>query len=150
MGMSRLSVIAMLVAASLTLVGCADDTVQLDSAMPDAAGEPASVQEQSLSERLTTLDRAIREEVGIARADSFDQCQLLAVGKRACGGPEFYMVYSTVSSDAAKLQALANEYTELRVQQIAQTGEMSTCEILPKPGVMLEGGICKVVQSVDR
>jgi len=95
--------------------------------------------------RLAELDNQIRTMVGIARADSFDQCRLTAVGKRACGGPEYYIAYSTKVTDEKALQKLVNEYTQLRIEHINATQEMSTCEVIPEPQLSLENGVCRAV-----
>lgn len=95
--------------------------------------------------RLAELDNQIRTMVGIARADSFDQCRLTAVGKRACGGPEYYIAYSTKVTDEKALQKLVNEYTQLRNEHINATQEMSTCEVIPEPQLSLENGVCRAV-----
>lgn len=103
--------------------------------------DPAA--DASRDARIAELDNQIRTMVGIARADSFDQCRLAAVGKRACGGPEYYIAYSTQETDEKTLQQLIDEYTQLRIEHIQATQEMSTCEVIPEPQLSLENGICR-------
>ncbi len=133
----KANLLLMITAASLVLAAC--------NGAPEAttAGEP-----ETRAERMQALDAAIRNEVGIPRATSIEQCQLIAVGKRACGGPQYYMVYSSAASDAQLLSNLVTEYTELRVKQLQETNEMGTCVVVPKPVVGLSGGLC-VMRKVE-
>ena len=75
------------------------------------------------------------------------QCRTAAVGSRACGGPRYYLVYCTQTTDSAalfrKLDAVAvaeREYNT-RYQQV------STCEFRMPPTVALSGGSCQAQQS---
>lgn len=67
--------------------------------------------------------------------NSSADCGLLAIGAKACGGPESYMVYSKSNSDEAKLQEMAQSYKKARQQYNEDNQIMSTCEITPKPQV---------------
>ncbi|RWU12924.1 hypothetical protein EGC76_01530 [Pseudidiomarina gelatinasegens] len=142
-----LSAIALLVLLS----GCVD-AEQVDETQADnVAQNGASAAEQAMepaaaamrNARIAALDNQIRTMVGIPRADSLDQCRLAEVGKRACGGPEYYIAYSTQVTDEQAMQKLITEYTQLRVEHIQATQEMSTCEVIPRPQLTIENGICR-------
>lgn len=146
-----LSAIALLVLLS----GCVDaeqvDETQADNVAQNGAENGASAAEQAMepaaaamrNARIAALDNQIRTMVGIPRADSLDQCRLAEVGKRACGGPEYYIAYSTQVTDEQAMQKLITEYTQLRVEHIQATQEMSTCEVIPRPQLTIENGICR-------
>ena len=142
-----LSAIALLVLLS----GCVD-AEQVDETQADnVAKNGASAAEQAMepaaaamrNARIAALDNQIRTMVGIPRADSLEQCKLAEVGKRACGGPEYYIAYSTQVTDEQAMQKLITEYTQLRVEHIQATQEMSTCEVIPRPQLTIENGICR-------
>ncbi|WP_417685326.1 hypothetical protein [Pseudidiomarina gelatinasegens] len=138
-----LSAIALLVLLS----GCVDaervDETKAENGATTAeqAMEPAAAAMRNA--RIAALDNQIRTMVGIPRADSLEQCKLAEVGKRACGGPEYYIAYSTQVTDEQALQKLITEYTQLRVEHIQATQEMSTCEVIPRPQLTIENGICR-------
>lgn len=111
----------------------------------DATPDPAVA--GSRSARLSALDNQIRTMVGIANADSLEQCRLAEVGRRACGGPEYYIAYSTKVTDEAALQQLIDEYTQLRIEHIHDTQEMSTCEVIPRPQLTIHNGVCRAVST---
>lgn len=74
---------------------------------------------------------------------SGDQCRTAAVGSRACGGPRYYLVYCSKTTDSAalfkKLEAVAaaeQEYNK-RYQLV------STCEFRMPPQVAIVGGSCQ-------
>ncbi|WP_417658856.1 hypothetical protein [Pseudidiomarina sp.] len=146
-----LSTIALLV----LLGGCVDaervDETQADNGAQNGSQNGATVAEQAMepaaaamrNARIAALDNQIRTMVSIPRADSLEQCKLAEVGKRACGGPEYYIAYSTQVTDEQVLQKLITEYTQLRVEHIQATQEMSTCEVIPRPQLTIENGICR-------
>ncbi|WP_417665672.1 hypothetical protein [Pseudidiomarina sp.] len=142
-----LSAIALLVLLS----GCVDAERVEETQADNVANNGATAAEQAMepavaamrNARIAALDNQIRTMVGIPRADSLDQCKLAEVGKRACGGPEYYIAYSTQVTDEQAMQKLINEYTQLRVEHIQATQEMSTCEVIPRPQLTIENGICR-------
>lgn len=141
-----------MLALTLAMTGCVD-AEQANSEGELRMSNETIEQEQSVDPaadanrgaRIAELDNQIRTMVGTARADSADQCHMVAVGKRACGGPEYYMAYSTKVTDEKALQKLVDEYTQLRIEHINSTQEMSTCEMIPEPQLSLENGVCRAV-----
>jgi hypothetical protein len=74
---------------------------------------------------------------------SVGECKTAPVGSRACGGPRYYLVYCSASTDSAalyrKLDAVAAAEREYNAKyQIA-----STCEFRMPPQVALSGGSCR-------
>ena len=98
------------------LAACVLSTLQIACAAPPAApSAPANTE---------ALSRQIREAVGDAACTSNDQCKTIAIGHKACGGPETYMVWSTAVTDGAKLRALADAYTQARRKESEQSGRV--------------------------
>lgn len=149
-----ISVVGVAVLAALTLGGCVDqeniereELTQNEAQTQEQAQSMNPVEDGTRDARLRALDNQIRSMVGIARADSREQCRMIAVGKRACGGPEYYIAYSLQVTDENALKQLVDEYTQLRIEHINETGEMGTCEMLPEPVLDLNGGICRALPT---
>ena len=90
----------------------------------------------------------IQAEVGAAACDSTQQCQTIAIGAKACGGPERYLAWSSKDYDGKKLKALAQAQAEASRKQQQADGMMSTCSIVTDPGATCEAGRCVLQKSV--
>lgn len=87
--------------------------------------------------------KSLEAEIGEARCSSDAQCHSLAVGAKACGGPEGYRAWSSQhSGDGKKLQALADQQAAARRAEQSQGGMMSNCAIEPDPGARCQAGRC--------
>lgn len=91
---------------------------------------------------LRELDMDIRELVGVPYADNLSQCRLLEVGSRPCGGPEYYMAYSTKNTDPDVIRPLVDSYSELQSWFHQEHDIMGTCEVIPEPNLTISNGIC--------
>lgn len=89
----------------------------------------------------------IEAEVGAAACDSTQQCQTIAIGAKACGGPERYLAWSSKDIDGKKLKALAQAHAEASRKQQQSDGMMSTCAIVTDPGASCEAGRCVLQKS---
>jgi hypothetical protein len=71
------------------------------------------------------------------------ECRTAPVGSRACGGPRYYLVYCSRTTDSAalfkKLEAVAVAEREFN----ARYQLVSTCEFRMPPTVALSGGSCR-------
>ena len=120
-------------AAALLLAGSACSQVPPKPATAAAPAAPAP--EASLKPR---IDSAI----GDAACDSQAQCATLALGHKACGGPERYVAWSSKVSDGAALADLAARLAEQRTRSDAREGMMSTCRVVVDPGASCQAGRC--------
>lgn len=77
----------------------------------------------------------LRQLIGSASCSDDSQCRALAIGAKACGGPESYVAWSTVGTDAARLQALAHQYRDARQARNQRLGLISDCAVVPQPEV---------------
>ncbi|MGK5054722.1 hypothetical protein [Janthinobacterium sp. RB2P8] len=89
----------------------------------------------------------IQAEVGSAACDTTQQCQTIAIGAKACGGPERYLAWSSKDNDGKKLKALAQAQAEASRKQQQADGMMSTCSIVTDPGATCEAGRCVLQKS---
>lgn len=142
--------------ALLLLAGCGGPTetnLEADADQPKlepVAEAPSKVTDTRA--KLAELDQQIRSMVGMAYADNVEQCRLAEVGHRPCGGPEYYMAYSTTTVDETVLHELIREHRDLQMSYQQEHGVMGTCEVIPRPQVVLQQGRCvaQPQQTSDR
>ncbi|MCC5879393.1 MAG: hypothetical protein JJU03_05840 [Idiomarina sp.] len=96
-----------------------------------------------------TLLGMIRQELRPARASSPEQCKVIAVGSKPCGGPERYMMYSTETTDEDALRALVRGYNAMRKRDNERDGMVSDCQVVPKPAVVLQNGMCRLTEMAE-
>lgn len=90
----------------------------------------------------SALYRQIRDEVGDAHCSVNDQCRSTPLGHKACGGPEAYLVWSTVASDEKRLSGLLDQYNAARKIEAQQPGRVSDCSMVQNPGARCEASRC--------
>jgi hypothetical protein len=119
---------------ALALAGCA-------AAQTAPASPPGSSAAPAAGDT-AALYRQMREEIGDATCSAADQCHTLAVGHKACGGPETYLVWSSRASDGARLRTLAEAYASARRAENQKSGRVSDCSMVSDPGARCESGRC--------
>ena len=89
----------------------------------------------------------IQAAIGTAACSTQSQCHAIAVGAKACGGPERYLPWSSAALSASTLQPLTDRYAAARRAEIAAHHEISTCSmVLPPAAQCSAAGQC-VLQS---
>ena len=86
----------------------------------------------------------IRTAIGDARCDSDAACRTLAIGEKACGGPEQWWAYSARSARADQLPGWAFESAALARQRNANSGMVSNCLFNANPGAVCLAGRCSL------
>lgn len=94
-----------------------------------------------------SLAEQIKKEVGVAACDAPQQCQTVAIGAKACGGPERYLAWSNQRSDGKALTALAQAQAEASRKLLQSEGMLSTCAIVTDPGATCQAGRCVLNQA---
>jgi len=89
----------------------------------------------------------IRALIGDAACSSDAQCRTIGVGAKACGGPQAYLAWSTARTDEGALRAAAEEQASARRDDLARSGMVSTCSIVPDPGAVCSAGTCRLRSS---
>lgn len=89
------------------------------------------------------LRLAVDVAVGRPAASMQNQCRVIAVGVKPCGGPREYLIYSTEVTETQTLHDLVNEYNQCDQERNERLGLMSDCEFVEEPGVVLNNGICE-------
>ncbi len=76
----------------------------------------------------------IRALIGDAACDDNAQCRTVAVGAKACGGPEYYLAWSTKRTDAAALRDAVASDGAVRRPEPPRPGVRSDCALVTDPG----------------
>jgi hypothetical protein len=113
----------------------------LSSVNAAQAAEPAKA---AAGKKISAELEAVKKAIGKAHCDSNDQCKAVAMGAKACGGPEFFLAWSSKVEDAAKIPELASRHRVARENQIAANGEMSDCKMLTDPGAQCVANKCEL------
>ena len=103
-----------------------------------------------LQSEMQEIRLLIAREVGDTSAQRIEQCHVVPVGSKACGGPQSFVIYSTAVSNERKLQELARQYTEAEEKYNRVTQAMGTCSYAIPPEVHLENGKCTSKQPQAR
>ena len=74
---------------------------------------------------------------------SGDQCRTAPVGNRACGGPRYYLVYCSRTTDSAALFAKLKAVADAENEFNRRYNVVSTCEFRMPPKVALVGASCR-------
>lgn len=97
--------------------------------------------------QIVALEDQAKALVKAEGCSSAAQCRTAPVGSRACGGPRYYLVYCSATTDSAalfrKLDAVAAAEREFNIHYKI----MSTCEFRMPPTVALSGGSCQAQEA---
>ena len=97
--------------------------------------------------QIVTLEDQAKALVKTDGCSTAGECRTAAVGSRACGGPRYYLVYCSRTTDSAalfrKLDAVAAAEREFN----AKYQIVSTCEFRLPPKVALTGGSCQMTEG---
>ena len=85
-------------------------------------------------EQIASVTKALTAAVQLEnQCTTSADCATAAVGSRACGGPNSYVVYSTMSSNAENIRSLAQLTTRLEQQYNQENSIMSICSMVMPP-----------------
>jgi hypothetical protein len=88
------------------------------------------------------LLKQLRAEIGDAACDTSAQCHTIAVGYKACGGPEAYLPWSSKASSEKKIRNLAEAHGTQRKNEVVASGMLSNCMAEMDPGATCSAGRC--------
>ncbi|NNF17379.1 MAG: hypothetical protein HKN70_11585, partial [Gammaproteobacteria bacterium] len=89
----------------------------------------------TLNSLISELTRQMDELIGPATCAAASECDAIAVGHRACGGPGAYRAFSTSVTSAAELEAIASQHRQHSRALNIVNQVVSICSIVPKPAV---------------
>ena len=90
-------------------------------------------------DRPSAVDSSAREQIrqliGKGHCKKDADCRTLAIGLKACGGPEAYLAWSTANTDEPVLMVAAQRYANARRLQLDKAGApASNCAVVSDPG----------------
>jgi len=94
------------------------------------------------------LRREVLALIADKSADNVQQCLVLPLGHKPCGGPAEYVAVSTKGKDQAALLKKLEAYNQAAEAENLRLGRMSDCAVVPKPQVQLVNGQCTLVNEV--
>jgi hypothetical protein len=93
--------------------------------------------------QIVAIENLAKALVKTDGCSSAGECRTAPVGSKACGGPRYYLVYCSRTTDSAalfrKLDAVAAAEREYNTRYKI----VSTCEFRLPPQVALRGGSCQ-------
>lgn len=75
-----------------------------------------------------------------------NQCAVIGIGQRACGGPEQFLVFSQQKTDQKLLGFTAERYRKTRDEHNQRLGSYSICQQLTTPLAACQLGKCVLVE----
>ena len=82
------------------------------------------------------LRQQIVAQIANDGCDNAQQCHTLAMGAKACGGPESYVAWSDKFVNGERLRQLGGHYAVARRFENERSGLMSNCALTPDPGAV--------------
>jgi hypothetical protein len=124
------------------LYGCAPGTPGTSS--PAADGKIVFTGDQKADyAQITALEDQAKAIVRTSGCSSESECRTAPVGSRGCGGPRYYLVYCSRTTDSAALFAKLQAVETAEREYNARYKIVSTCEFRMPPKVALSGGSCQ-------
>ena len=77
----------------------------------------------------------IEHLIGTASCRRNEDCRVIGIGARACGGPEAYRAWSVSETDEQALNTLVQRDAAARRAELERLGMRSNCAMLPQPRV---------------
>ncbi len=94
-------------------------------------------------ERLEVIWNDIQLEIADKSCDQNGACKSLAFGKKACGGPAGFLIYSSSNVNEAKLKDLVEQYTALQAAMNEEYNLNSDCALETPPDISCVNGQCE-------
>lgn len=91
------------------------------------------------------LLRAIDTAIGTPRCERDAQCRTVAIGARACGGPEAYRAHALEGKAADQLALLAEQHRQTRQAWQQRSGRAGICQFLADPGARCVAQRCELL-----
>ncbi|WP_404341588.1 hypothetical protein [Pseudoalteromonas mariniglutinosa] len=96
---------------------------------------------------ITAAQQQLEQLITDPHCDNNSQCKVLAVGRRACGGPSSYIVYSTKMTIQDEVEKLAKHITTLESQYNTANNMMSICQHLTTPQAQCSNNNCVKIKG---
>ena len=132
-------------AMTLIVVGCSQGTAGAPSG-PGGDKIVLTGDQKADWAQIVALENEAKALVKTEGCSSIAQCRAAAVGSRACGGPRYYLVYCSLSTDSAALFRKLDAVAQAEREYNTRYHIVSTCEFRMPPTVAFTGGSCQAQQ----
>ena len=135
--------ISALFAISLAILACSQGS---PGAAPIGPGDGKMVfsgDQQADWAQIVALEDQAKAVVKADGCSSAAECRTAPVGSRACGGPRYYLVYCSKTTDSAALAHKLDAVAAAEREYNAHYKLVSTCEFRMPPTVALSAGSCQ-------
>lgn len=134
---------SLMLASTAFFVACSSQTASTPP--PDGSRDqfPGGTAEQKADwAKIVTLEDQAKAIVRTDGCASEGECRTAAVGSRACGGPRYYLVYCSRTTDVAALNRKLDQVAAAEKAFNIKYQLASTCEFRMPPAVGLVAGAC--------
>jgi hypothetical protein len=135
--------VSVLFSISVAALACTQSAPGVTPAGPDGDKFVITGDQKADWAQIVALEDQAKALVKPDGCSSAGECRTAPVGSRACGGPRYYLVYCSKTTDSAalfqKLDAVANAEREYNQRYTIA----STCEFRMPPTAGLIGGGCQ-------
>jgi hypothetical protein len=90
----------------------------------------------------SSLRVSILAQTAKAPCSSVSVCRTIGLGAKPCGGPQEYLIYSTLATDSVRLSQEVARYNEIEANRNRKRRLVSDCRALPQPRVACIAGQC--------
>lgn len=137
---------------SMMLTACNETQEATPTAAPEVKQQQVKVEQANVDiEQQAVSIEALKNQLDQLTANkqcsSDTVCRVLPVGKRACGGPSGFIIYSTEHSDSQAVEALSSRITTLEQALNINSNAMSICEHLSEPAVQCIANTCSATNG---
>jgi len=124
---------------------------QIDPQMDPVRAMQAHRQQQAVELADPAVLRAeVMRLIRDTAADNVQQCLVLPLGHKPCGGPAEYVAVSIKGKDEGSLLQKISAYNQAAEADNLRKGLMSNCAVEDKPAVQLVNGKCVLVSAVTQ
>ena len=134
--------ISALFAISLAILACSQGT---SGGAPIGPGDGKIVftgDQKADWAQIVALEDQAKALVKADGCSSANECRTAPVGSRACGGPRYYLVYCSKTTDSAALFSKLDAVAAAEREYNSHYKLVSTCEFRMPPIAGLSGGSC--------
>lgn len=119
------------------LTGCVQTPQQNQNLMTELDGPLAQMQVDGRQ-----LYQRMQKLTSDKSCNTDQQCQVIGIGSRPCGGPEQFLLFSTQQTDQKMLTITNDRYTKIRKDQQERLGMRSICQQLVAPAAACRQNQC--------
>jgi len=140
--------ISVLLGISMVVLACSQSTPGEVPAGPGGDRIILTGDQKADWEQIVALENQAKALLKADGCTSAGECRTAPVGSRACGGPRYYLVYCSRTTDSAALFRKLDAVAQAERDYNTRYNMVSTCEFRMPPTVALTGGSCRP-QSVE-